>query len=544
MVKITPMISNILSLIRTPLDESIPSERSQIRKALVIISFLAVMLVATCIIWVNTPFGVNTSHDSLFYLSAAENIAAGRGIFWTGSGGELKPLTHFPPFYPLVLAIFSRLSPPLGMPTRVIAASFFGLNAAIIGLAIYAATRRWVIGMLGSLIFIMSPIMLKTHLAAMSEPLFFFMTFTGLVSLALHINKPSSLTLVLAAVCSALAVLSRYAGMAVPITGVICLLILSRKPLSIKIRSALAFISLSVGPMLLWMGRNYHLTGFTSNRTFVFHPIDLGKIRQILNVIFSWITPDIHSHWLEALGLITLFVFVFAYAWWQIWFRCERDCWAPYLIVVLQLFVVSYVLLLIVSLSFFDAATRVDDRILSPVFIAGLLALMVAVGHMLKKVWHLILPIALLLAGLIGPLPYMLRESNQTLLAIRNYGAGFSSLEWRNSHLVQWINSMEEDPIIITNQAMAVRYLTKIPAYQVPERFDPVKGEVRPDYKQQMQSIRMLLNEPHSFMVLFERRDISTPSDADLVEGLELIFSATDGWVYVSAEKGDSLPSP
>jgi hypothetical protein len=526
------------------LDEPIPSERSQIRKALVIISFLAVVLVATCIIWVNTPFGVNTSHDSLFYLSAAENIAAGRGIFWTGSGGELKPLTHFPPFYPLVLAIFSMLSPPLGMPTRVIAASFFGLNAAVIGLVIYAATRRWVIGILGSLIFIMSPIMLKTHLAAMSEPLFFFMTFTGLVSLALYINKPSNFTLVLASVCSALAVLSRYAGTAVPLTGFVCLLILKRKPLASKIRPALAFISLSIGPVLLWMGRNFLLTGSASNRTFVFHPIDTDNIRQILGVIFSWITPDIHSHWLEAVGLTALFVFVFAYAWQQIWFRCDLDCWAPYLIIVLQLFAISYVFLLLVSLSFFDASTRMDDRILAPLFLTGLLALMVAVGHMLKKAWHLILPVTLLIIGLIGPLPYMVRQSNEMLLVMRNSGAGFSSPAWRNSQLIQWINSQEDDPIIVTNQAMAVRYLTKIPAYQVPERFDPVKAEVRPDYILQMQSIRMLLNEPHSFMVLFERRDLSMPADADLVEDLELIFTATDGWVYTSKGRGDSLPSP
>ena len=78
----------------------------------------------------------------------------------------------------------------------------------------------------------------------------------------------------------------------------------------------------------------------------------------------------------------------------------------------------------------------------------------------------------------------------------------------------------------------------------MPERFDPVKAEVRPDYILQMQSIRMLLNEPHSFMVLFERRDLSMPADADLVEDLELIFTATDGWVYTSKGRGDSLPSP
>jgi hypothetical protein len=48
----------------------------------------------------------------------------------------------------------------------------------------------------------------------------------------------------------------------------------------------------------------------------------------------------------------------------------------------------------------------------------------------------------------------------------------------------------------------------------------------------------MLLDEAHSFMVIFERRDISMPSDADLVEGLQLIFTATDGWIYALPGEG------
>jgi len=51
---------------------------------------------AALILW-STPWGVGIVHDSLFYFSAAENLAFGRGLFWAGGGGELKPLVHFPP---------------------------------------------------------------------------------------------------------------------------------------------------------------------------------------------------------------------------------------------------------------------------------------------------------------------------------------------------------------------------------------------------------------------------------------------------------------
>ena len=344
--------------------------------------------------------------------------------------------------------------------------------------------------------------------------------------------------------CSALAFASRYIGSAVLLTVFLSLLILQRQPFAKKVRDAFVYGALASGPMVLYMIRNYLLTGSTSNRTFRIHLVDAERVRQLLDVIFSWITPNIQSHWLEVQILAALFIFLLFYARRQIRVHHKEKSGAPYFILVLLIFAVSYLLLVVISLSFFDAHTRLDDRILSPIYITILLAGMVAVGGMLNKVWHLILPITLLIFGLICPLPYMVRQSNEILLVMRNSGAGFSSPAWRNSQLIQWLNGQEDDPIIVTNQAMVVHYLTKIPAYQLPERFDPVKAEVRPEYEQQMRVLRTLLKEPHSFMVLFERRDLSIPADADLIKGLELLFKASDGWVYVSAEKGDSIPSP
>ena len=153
MARLAPRRSRILSRIQTILDELSSSKRSHVRNILVIISFLVVMLVATYIIWVNTPFGVNTGHDSLFYFSAAKNFASGRGLFWTGSGGELKPLTHFPPFYPLILVGVSQIGFPISLSARLIAAFLFGLNIALFGLILYTFTQRIFISVLGAFFF-------------------------------------------------------------------------------------------------------------------------------------------------------------------------------------------------------------------------------------------------------------------------------------------------------------------------------------------------------------------------------------------------------
>ena len=544
MARLAPRRSRILSRIQTILDELSSSKRSHVRNILVIFSFLAVMLVATYIIWVKTPFGVNTGHDSLFYFSAAKNFASGRGLFWTGSGGELKPLTHFPPFYPLILVGVSQIGFPISLSARLIAAFLFGLNIALFGLILYTFTQRIFISVLGAVFLTVSPIMVETHLKAMSEPAFFITAFTSFVALALYINQPRRSFFMLAVLLSALAYLSRYSGAAVLLAGFLSLLTLGKRSLKVKARDAFVFIALASLPMLLWMVRNMLLTGSTTNRGLSIHLINSDTLRQFLDTIFYWFSPKLHSHWLEVALLTLVFVISAAFAWRQIRRHCETDCRAPYLAIILLVFSVVYVVFLMVSLSFFDASTRVSNRILSPLFLAFVLVVVLTMSYSTRRVAQLIIPAVFLAILFIGPLPYMLQQTNQMLTNIQRSGSGFTSQAWMTSPLIQWIRDSDSELVIITNQAMAVNFLTDIPAHQIPERFDPVKEEVRPDYMQQMQSIRMLLTEPQSFMVLFERRDLSMPTDADLVEGLELIFTATDGWVYASREMGDSLPSP
>ena len=166
-----------LNLLKRPLltsriDVSIHLNHLRLHRVILIASFFLIGCVASIIMWKQTPYGLNVGHDSLFYFTTAENLASGRGLVWTGSGGELKPFTVFAPIYPLVLASLNWISPSFDFSARVIAAAFFGFNIALVGSIIYTFTKRWIAGIIGSLIFMVSPVVLKNHLGAMSEPFF------------------------------------------------------------------------------------------------------------------------------------------------------------------------------------------------------------------------------------------------------------------------------------------------------------------------------------------------------------------------------------
>ena len=515
------------------------------RSRLIFLTFFGLLgITAAYLFWRYTPFGVGVGHDSLFYFSAAKNFASGRGLFWTGSGGVLKPLTHFPPFYPLILAGVFKIGLPIHLAAKLIAAFLFGLNITLFGWVLYTFTQRMLISVIGMTFLLLSPIMAETHLKAMSEPVFFFATFASFAALAMHINQPRRLYFVLAVLFASIAYLSRYSGIAVLVVSAVSIIILGERSLKVKIRETLIFTGLASLPMLLWMIRNMILTGSTTNRAINIHLINSDTMRQLLDVIFYWFSPELHSHWLEVALLALLFISFSTIAWREIRRRSGSDCRAPYLSILLLFFSAVYVAFLLVSLSFFDASTRLSNRILSPLFLASMLLVMLIMGFASRRMWQTIVPALFIAFMVLGPLPYMLQQTDQLLTTVQGSGLGFTSRTWMDSQLIQWIEDLDTDATIVTNQAMAVNFLTDFPAYQIPERYDPVKLQARSGYDQEIESLNALLQKPDSYFILFLSSGDTSEDFKEPFDNLQLVFSTKDGRVYQSHEfiKDESFP--
>jgi hypothetical protein len=72
-------------------------------------------------------YGVGVRTDSVAYLWGAENLAKGLGLGRLNGLGELKPMTHWPPFYPLVLAVFELAGIPALEGARILGAALVAL---------------------------------------------------------------------------------------------------------------------------------------------------------------------------------------------------------------------------------------------------------------------------------------------------------------------------------------------------------------------------------------------------------------------------------
>ena len=111
---------------------------------------------------------------------------------------------------------------------------------------------------------------------------------------------------------------------------------------------------------------------------------------------------------------------------------------------VLALFVAVYGAFLAVSISFFDANTPLDDRILLPVFAAGLIVLL----HLLDVVWPSVRrrpAVAYLMVTLIvGFVTAHLAKGVEAISASYAGGWGLSSLAWQQSGTLAQVRKLPE----------------------------------------------------------------------------------------------------
>ncbi len=482
-----------------------------------------------------TPLGLDVGYDSVFYLSAAENLLQGDGLSRLSGGGEVIPLTHFPPLYPLLISALGLVGLEPAVAARWLSALLLGFNVWLAGWIVSTLSSSRPAGLATSLLVLFSPVLLDRHLEAMSEPLYFFLLQVALVMLARTLNAGRREVFIAAAVISGAAYLARYTGAALLATGALGLLLWLRQPWKMRVARTAIYLTIAFAPMAAWMARNFTLTGTTTNRVLRFHPLGSEQLRQAAATMGSWLTPvgvtaraGFVLLLLAGIGLLVL------------WWRTGRQAPEPApdarvaqdFLKLVVLHAVIYLGFLAISLSFFDASTRLGDRILAPLYLLGVLLAGVLIGLWLRRgasrwVFALLLVLSAFIV-LIGGRSLVL------LLDIRSEGRGFNSARWTQSEGVAFISSMPAEAVIYTDEAFPVYYRTGRPVYSVPEAVDPVKGEPRADYPQQLDRMRSRLMEGPGVLVLFhpDATQLQAEPFAELIRELEVIGSLLDSIVY------------
>ena len=218
---------------------------------LAVIGALAVLMATSSIIGLGP--------DSATYLSAAVNFSRGHGL----SVFDTSPLAIFGPAYPRLIAAV------MGLGLSPLQAARW-INAVAAGATVWLAyliirrhvTAPW-IRIAATATVLISSILLQVEAMAWSEPLFIALSLLLIVMLeSILAQRGPMVTVILAGMVAAVAFLDRYAGLALILLGVACLISpISkrnwRRPLS---QSAVYLVFAGAVP-LVWMMRNHAVSG-------------------------------------------------------------------------------------------------------------------------------------------------------------------------------------------------------------------------------------------------------------------------------------------
>lgn len=490
-----------------------------------------------------TPFGPGLINDSVIYLGGAQNLLAGDGYSRTSGGGEIKPITVNPPFYPMVVAAVSMLGFSFIQSGWLISLACFFFNTILVGALLRKLVKSDWLAVFGAVLFLVSDAFIRAHTFALTEPLFITLSLGTVLCLADFLEKRRSLTLILAAVLVNLSYLTRYIGVAALAAGLLALAVFlpDWKP---RVKCGLIFLGASLVGLLAWFGRNLAVSGNAANRSIGFHPLTPDKVREGVETFWAWLLPErfnlpekIPLFWdLFAFALLGALVIGAAIFWLLALGKYKKEIdGGERLAMILAAWAVAYFGALLFSLTFADASTALENRILAPLFVFLLMLFVFGLRKWLSTPRK-----GLMLAGLAAALIIFLSlayDGRREVIDLHVDGQGYTSSYYRNSPTIEDVKKLPAHVILYSNRVPAINLLAERNAYAMLAPVDPLTREPRPDYRETLMSIRERLLDGRVVVVAFEAQELFTdPIEGgwlrDLTEGVPVLAEGSDGIIY------------
>ena len=344
----------------------------QAQKRLALYLFVLSIIGMVLVFLVTYKYGPGISTDGARYLSAAQNLMDGKGLYDYLS----LPLTQFPPFYSILIAGVSLTS---GMDV-FIAAQY--LNILTFGLVIWFAgyffyrifPEEPLFSYIGSTVFATSLSLIIIASNILSDLLFLAFTLVFLIAATDMLEQGTKRSILILGIIAGLSTFQRYAGLTLIITGALLILFLYRKNLTRGFLTAVLFGILSALPILLWVWfHNYLQTGILFGVRMP--PIYLGNLQVTVEKAVHWFLPATVTNVIPlwAIVMIGLLFLVIGNRPADLK-RWSQQLITPYFLPSL-VFSILYLCVLIFNISYFEVRWPYMDRI-HIIILPALLALM------------------------------------------------------------------------------------------------------------------------------------------------------------------------
>jgi hypothetical protein len=238
------------------------------------------------------PHGTATSPDSLYYFNVAEHFHRGLGIVETNFDFSIdtayRPMTTWPPLYPVVLSFFIDNKTPLEISVKILNTALLCTTAIIFSL-LTARMIGLAGGILASIFLMLQPPILTIYTYAWSETLFVPLILLSylfgwhfyLSSANQSASDTSKISIALCAVCLAAACYTRYIGIAF-LPGIIFFAYMKNGSQRERIKFSAILLLFTTALLLPLFLRNLAITGSISGSQRA--PSDQFLITNIANL--------------------------------------------------------------------------------------------------------------------------------------------------------------------------------------------------------------------------------------------------------------------
>jgi hypothetical protein len=469
----------------------------------------SIMLTAFLLVIQSTRVNVGVSPDSVNYLHAAKSLASGKGLMMLGQHGSAVPLTHFPPLFPIALAVPSSVGRDPMVSGRWLNAFLYAVSAGLVmALVRRHGAHAWAVRCAGAM-FVALRAVLPQHVMLWSEPLFLTLTLLFANCIVAHLISGHIGWAIAAGALAGAAFLTRYVGASVVAAGGIICLLAASSDMRPKWKHVIAFATAALVGPTVWLARNATVGGTLTNRSPAYHPPSLGQLAEAVRSVCamapvpSRLEPFSVLAIPLALGILALGSYLLLARRGTEDLRFPQRC--PVLLALLTT-VVSYLLVLLVSVSFFDAAIPLGRRLLGqavallvPAFVIAYLRLFRSVrSPILRAVLFVVVPALLLIAG-------AHRTAREVLAWSKNGVSGYTDPTWNRSACVAECRKLGAKVIIYTNGVEIVYLYTGQYANLIPAKYAPNTGRPNPMYGEQLAAMIRHVANGNAVVLWFDR---------------------------------------
>lgn len=510
----------------------------------IFVALLLIAIIGFILVLLATPEGAALSDDSIAYIAGARSMLAGNGYreAWLASN---QPVIHFPPAFPAVLAFFGSLGIDPVNAARWVNAFLFFMTAGLLGILVWRMTPSLTAGLVAAGLFVLCSDLLQVYAAAMSEPLFIFVSLLAFWMFDLYFERDQHWWLGACATFVGITYLTRYSGLALIATFVVALLILE-KNWKRKLVASAGFVAGTLPWILGWTIRNRLVADNATNRTFVWHPltsenlnIGLNTVAEAFIPVDAWRREIIKQPFIiEALILVVLAA-VLVWLGIRTWryltstqpqtSNTATEFHSKEVIsFTTALYLFAYLASIIASMLMFDAATKFKLRILAPSFVS-LLILLIYLGVWLRNKNR---PLVVALTFVF--LAFSAYKQVNTITAWSKGGMGYASFKWYDSKAMDFLNTLPEDIHIYTDEPGAVYLYTGRGNYVLPDRYDSATALPREGFENSLDVMKKEILDGTAVLAIFQGGEVNNEDAALFSEGLYLAHKSSGDEIYTA----------